>query len=149
MVINSSAQKIYRMYVTVKKHLTFPWLPQCISETKIICTVIVQHQTNQRNKNIRWPGMNKGYISAQQVGKLYVGPIFFLNKGLSSRSLQYGPRPAWHDINIYQFMTLQISSNYSSWKYCKHNPLLKDVFIKLKHRIKIRSLKRIGYIQVI
>lgn len=27
--------------------------------------------------------MNKGYISAQQVGKLYVGAIF-LNKGLSS-----------------------------------------------------------------
>lgn len=46
-------------------------------------TVSVKHQTNHRNRYIRSPGMNKGYISAQQVGKLYVGPIF-LNKGLSS-----------------------------------------------------------------
>lgn len=146
MVINSSAQKIYRMYVTVKKHLTLPWLPQCISETKINCTVIVQHQTNQKNKNIRWPGMNKGISPAGW--KIVCWSHFFFKQRVKL-SLQYGPRPAWHDINIYQFMTLQISSNYSSWKYCKHNPLLKDVFIKLKHRIKIRSLKRIGYIQVI
>lgn len=124
MVINSSAQKIYRMYVTVKKHLTFPWLPQCISETEIICTVIVQHQTNQRNKNIRWPGMNKGYISAQQVGKLYVGPIFFLNKGLSSHYSMDQDLPGMisTSINSWHFrylLTTSLENTVNTTRYLK------------------------------
>lgn len=147
MVINSSAQKIYRMYVTVKKHLTFPWLPQCISETELSVLLLYNIKPTKETKILDDQAWIRDISQPSRLENCMLVPFFF--KQRVKLSLQYGPRPAWHDINIYQFMTLQISSNYFSWKYCKHNPLLKDVFIKLKRRIKIRSLKRIGYIQVI